>query len=141
MVIFTSDYRYFLSWKQYSEGYTVFDAGQGIKAVEAQLTNLLSVDGSRSPISGSYWTDTLHYKVYFYDDLLEKNEYTDGSLTGTDSFSYPYSHNDGWTAYNTIITCLTVIVTINAGVGKFRMDFLDNLPDVIRSASHVWEDR
>ena len=79
--------------------------------------------------------------VYFYDDSLEKKEYTDGSLTGTDFFSYPYSHNDSQNAYNAIITCPTVIVAINAGVGKFRMVFLDNLPDVIRSTSHEWEDR
>ena len=36
----------------------------------------------------------MSYMVYFYDDSLEKKEYTDGSLTGTDFFSYPYSHND-----------------------------------------------
>jgi len=131
----------FYDREQYSEGYTVFDTDQGIRAIEDQLTNLISVDDSRCPISGSYWTDTLHYKVYFYDDSLERKEYTDGILNGMDSFSYPYSHNDSWTAYNTIITCPTVIVTINAGVGKFRMDFLDNLPDVIRSGSHEWEDR
>ena len=131
----------FYDREQYSEGYTVFNTDQGIRAIEDQLTNLLSVDGSRSPISGSYWTDTLHYKVYFYDDSLEKKEYTDGILTGTDSFTYPHSHNDGWTAYNTIIICPTVIVTINAGIGKFRLNILDSLPDVIRSASHVWEDR
>jgi len=131
----------FYDREQYSEGYTVFNTDQGIRAIEDQLTNLLSVDSSRSPISGSYWSDTLHYKVYFYDDSLERKEYTDGSLTGTVSFSYPYSHNDGWTGYNTIIICPTVIVTINAGVGKFRLNFLNRLPDVIRSASHEWKDR
>ncbi len=131
----------FYDKEQYSEGYTVFDTDQGMRAIEDQLTSLLSVDGGGNPISGSYWSDALHYKVYFYDDLLERKEYTDGNLTGTDSFSYPYSHNDSWTGYNTIITCPTVIVTINAGVGKFRLNFLDSLPNVIRSASHVWEDR
>jgi len=131
----------FYDREQYSEGYTVFDTAQGMRAIEDQLTNLLSVDGNRIPTSGSYWTGTLHYKVYFYDDLLERKEYTDGSLTGTDFFSYPHSHNDGWTGYNTIITCPTVIVTINAGVGKFRLNFLDSQPDLIRSASHELEDR
>lgn len=83
----------------------------------------------------------MHYRVYFYDDLLEKKEYTDGSLIGTGSFSYPYSHDDDWTGYNTIIICPTMIITINAGIGKFRLNFLDSFPDVIRSASHEWEDR
>ena len=131
----------FYDREQYSEGYTVFDTGQGIRSMEDQLTNLLSVDDSGNPIPGSYWSDALHYRVYFYDDLLERKEYTDGSLTGTGSFSYPYSHNDEWTGYNTIITCPTVIVTINAGIGKFRLNFLDSLPNMVRSASHEWEDR
>ena len=87
----------FYDREQYAEGYTVFDTGQGIRAIEDQLTKLLSVDHSGNPIPGSYWSDALHYRVYFYDDLFERKEYTDGSLTGTDSFSYPYSHTDEWT--------------------------------------------
>jgi len=125
----------------YAEGYTVFNTEQGMRAIEDQLFSLLSVDGGGNPVPGSYWSDALHYMVYFYDDLLERKEYTDGNLTGSDFFSYPYSHNDKWTGYNTIVTCPTVIVTINASIGKFRLDFLDSLPDIIRSASHEWENR
>lgn len=61
----------FYDMEQYSEGYTVFDTGQGIKVIEDQITNLLSVDGNRNPLPDSYWTGTLHYMVYFYDDSLE----------------------------------------------------------------------
>ena len=67
--------------------------------------------------------------------------YTDGEFTNSKSFSYPYSHIDQWTNYNTIITSPTVVVTINAGAGRFRLKFFGDMPDVIRSASHVWEDR
>jgi len=131
----------FYDREQYSDGYTVFDTDQGIKVIEDQITNLLSVDSKRIPLPNSYWTDTLHYKVYFYDDSLIRKVYTDGVLTSTNSFSYPYPHVDEWTSYNTIITCPTVVVTINAGAGRFRLKFLDNLPDMIRSASHEWKDR
>ncbi len=131
----------FYDREKYSEGYTVFDTIQGMRAIEDQLTNLLSVDGNRIPTSGSYWTGTLHYMVYFYDDSLVLKVYTDGLLTSTNSFSYPYSHTDEWTSYNTIITCPTIVVTINAGVGRFRLKLFDNSFDLIRSASHVWEDR
>jgi len=34
-----------------------------------------------------------------------------------------------------------VVVTINAGPGRFRLKFLDTLPDIIRSASHEWKNR
>ena len=131
----------FYDREQYSEGYAVFDTGQGIMAIKDQLTNLLSGDSNGIPLPNSYWTDTLHYKVYFYDDSLIKKVYTDGVLTSTNSFSYPYSHTDEWTSYNTIITCPTVVVTVNAGASRLRLKLLGNLPNVIRSASHVWEDR
>ena len=129
----------FYDREQYSEGYTVFDTDQGIKAIEDQITDLLSVDRNGNPISDSYWTDTLHYMVYFYYDSLDMKVYTDGVLTSTNSFSYPYSHKNQWTNYDAIITSPTVVVTINSGVGRFRLKLLGNLPDVIRSASHVWE--
>lgn len=131
----------FYDREQYSEGYTVFDTDQGIEVIEDQIINLLSVDGNREPLSGSYWTDTLHYMVYFYDDSLVMKVYTDGEYTSLKSFSYPYCHTDQWTNYNAIITSPTVIVTVNAGVGRFRLKLFGNLPDVIRSASHEWEDR
>ena len=67
--------------------------------------------------------------------------YTDGEFTSAKSFSYPYSHIDQWTDHNASITSPTVVVTVNAGVGRFRLKLFGNLPEVIRSASHVWEDR
>ena len=131
----------FYDMEQYSEGYTVFDTDQGMRAVEDQLINLLSVDGNSDPLSDSYWVDTLHYMVYFYDDSLVMKVYTDGEFTSSKSFSYPYFHKDQWTDYNAIITSPTVVVTINAGDPIFRLKLFGNLPDVIRSASHVWGDR
>ena len=131
----------FYDMEQYAEGYTVFDTNQGIKATKDQITDLLSVDRNGNPLSGSYWTGTLHYIVYFYDDSLIMKVYTDGEFTSSKSFSYPFSHEDRWTDYNTVITSPTVVVTTNAGTGRFRLKLFGDLPDVIRSASHVWEDR
>ncbi len=131
----------FYDMEHYSKGYTVFDTGQGIRAIEDQIITLLSVDGDGNPIPDSYWTGALHYMVYFYDDSLVMKVYTDGVFTSSKSFSYPYSHKDQWTNYNAIITSPTVVVTINAGASRFRLKLFDNLPDVIRSASHEWEDR
>ena len=128
----------FYDMEQYSEGYTVFDTGQGIRAIEAQIINLLSVDENGNPLPGSYWTGTLHYMVYFYDDSLVTGVYTDGVFISSESFSYPYFHKDQWTNYNSIITSPTAVVTINAGASRFRLKLFSNFPDVIRSASHVW---
>ena len=131
----------FYDVEQYSEGFTVFDTDQGIKAIKDQITDLLSVDGNGNPLSGSYWIGTLHYMVYFYDDSLVTGVYTDGEFTSSKSFSYPYFHKDQWANYSAIITSPTVVVTINAGASRFRLKLFGNLPDVIRSASHVWEDK
>lgn len=131
----------FYDREKYSEGYTVFDTDQGIKAIKDQITSLLSVDGSGNPISDSYWTGILHYMVYFFDDSLLMKIYTDGEFTISKSFSYPHFHEDYWIEYNTIITNPTVVVTVNAGNPRFRFNIFNNLPIIVRSASHVWEDR
>ena len=131
----------FYDREQYSEGYTVFDTDQGIEAIKDQITSLLSVDINGNPISDSYWTGILHYMVYFYDDSLVMNVYTDGEFTDSKSFSYPCFHQDQWINYDTVITGPTVVVSINAGVPGFRLKLFGKLSDVIRSASHVWQVR
>jgi len=131
----------FFDREEYSEGYTIFDTEEGIKAIREQLTSLLSVDSNMAPVANSYWSENIEYKVYFYDDSGICKIYANGSLEREEAFSYGDLHKDDWTSYNTVISDLTVVVTINAGPGRFRLKFLDPLPDIIRSASHEWEDR
>jgi len=54
---------------------------------------------------------------------------------------YGSTHEDDLTAYNTVIFDPTVVVSINAGSARFRVKFLDVIPDIIRSSSHEWEGR
>lgn len=129
----------FYDREQYSEGYTVFDTEQGINAIKDQITDLLSVDRDGNPIDNSYWKNKLHYIVYFYDDSLIMKVYADGEFISSESFSYPYFHKDFWIEYNTIITSSMVVVTINAGNPGFRFNLFGNSPDIIRSASHEWQ--
>jgi len=131
----------FFDREEYSEGYTVFDAGEGIKAIGDQLTNLLSVDSSMTPVANSYWSKNIEHRVYFYDDSGICRVYTNGSPEREEAFNYGDLHRDDWTSYNTVISDPTVVVTINAGPGRFRLKFLDPLPDIIRSSSHEWEER
>lgn len=131
----------FYDREQYSEGYTVFNTEQGINAIKDQITNLLSVDADGNSIDNSYWRDTLHYMVYFYDDSLIKKVYIGREFFGSESFLYPYFHKDYWIKYNTMITSPTVVVTINAGNPVFRLSLFNNLSNITRSSSHVWEYR
>jgi len=131
----------FFDREEYSEGYTIFDTEEGIRAIGDQLTNLLSVDSSMTPVANSYWSKNVEYKVYFYDDSGICRVYTNGSPDREEAFTYGDSHKDDWTSYNIVISDPTVVVTINAGPGRFRLKFLDPLPDIIRSSSHEWEER
>ena len=131
----------FYDQEKFGEGYTVFNTEEGIKAIGDQLTNLLSVDSSLAPVANSYWSKNMEYMVYFYDDSGICKVYTNGSPDREESFTYGDSHTDDWTSYNTVISDPTVVVTINAGPGRFRLKFLDPIPDIIRSASHEWEER
>ena len=131
----------FFDREEYSEGYTIFDTEEGIRAIGDQLTNILSVDSGMTPVDNSYWTKNMQYKVYFYDDSGICRVYTNGSPDREEAFTYGDLHKDDWTSYNTVISDPTVVVTINAGPGRFRLKFLDPLPDIIRSSSHEWEER
>jgi len=131
----------FYDLEEYSEGYTIFNTGDGNKAIKEQITSLLSVDSGMIPIENSYWSKNIEYKIYFYDDSGICKIYTNGSLESEEAFTYGDLHEDDWTTYNTVISDPTVAVTINAGPGRFRLRFLDPLPDIIRSTSHEWKNR
>jgi hypothetical protein len=129
----------FYDLEEYSEGYTIFNTEEGIRAIKEQLTNLLSVDRSMAPTENSYWSKNITYMVYFYDDSGMCWVYFNGNKEREEGFSYGNRHQDDWTIYDTVISDPTVVVTVNAGPASFRLKFLDKLPDIIRSASHEWE--
>jgi hypothetical protein len=131
----------FYDLEDYSEGYTIFNTEEGIGAIREQITNLLSVDSSLTPVDNSYWLEPIKYMVYFYDDSGICKVYSNGSFEREEAFTYGSTHEDDWTAYNTVISDPTVVVSINAGPARFRVKFLDVIPDIIRSSSHDWEGR
>jgi len=131
----------FYDLEDYSEGYTIFNTEEGINAIKEQMTNLLSVDRSLTPADNSYWSENMEYKVYFYDDSVICKVYFNGSFEREEAFIYGSAHEDDWTSYNTVISDPIVVVTINAGPARFRVKFLELLPDIIRSSSHEWRGR
>jgi len=131
----------FYDLEDYSEGYTIFNTEEGIGAIKEQITSLLSVDRSLIPVDNSYWLENMEYKVYFYDDSEICKVYFNGSFEREEAFTYGTTHEDDWTSYNTVISDPTVVVTINAGPPRFRVKFLDEIPDIIRSSSHEWRGR
>lgn len=129
----------FYDKEEFGQGFTVFNTDEGINAIKEQMVSLLSIDSDLTPLDNSYWSKKMEYKVYFYDDSGTRKVYTNGILTSEGSFTYPFTHRDDWTSYYTVISEPTVVVTINAGPGKFRLKLVDPIPDTIRSSSHEWE--
>lgn len=116
----------FLNNSEYSNGRIVFNQTECDKAIRAQIINLLRLDDSMIPKSNSYWTDTIKYKVYYFDDS---------------NTSYPYLFKDDDTFFTQVITDPTVIVTINAGKARYRIPLFKNTENFIRSAAHELKER
>lgn len=110
----------YLDQYEYGQGVHTFKRDVSMVAVKSYLENELNLDDSMTPID-SYWTDTLDYSVYLYDDT-GGYIYTQGILTSSFSISYPYLHNSPSTGSITIIKP-TIIVILDAG----RMQVHNNL--------------
>ncbi len=111
---------------QYAVGKIVFNQEESRKAIEAVITSMLELDEELNPVQGSYWQEKVSYKAYFYDDS---------------NTVYPHLYVDPDTGYTHLIKSPTIVVTINAGMARYSLQFLKNGPDNIRSASHTWEGR
>jgi hypothetical protein len=132
----------FYDLEEFGEGNKIFNTEEGIKAIKGQIPNLLSVESNLKPSSNSYWSEPIEYKVYFYDDSGICKVYKNGRKEKEFSFRYGDRHKDDWISYDPYITDPMVVVTINTGPARFRGEiFEDEIPDIIRSASHEWEER
>lgn len=110
----------YIDMQAYAEGRLVFNRTEADKAIREQLKELLNTDDALVPTAGSYWQDPIVLKVYYFDD------------SNTDYMSTRFTDPD--TGYSQIILHPTVIVTINAGRGRFFFPLV-NAP-AIRSAAH-----
>jgi hypothetical protein len=116
----------FIDQEEYSEGRIVFNQAESIKAIEAVIKTMLRLDDNMMPTPESYWQEQVTYRTYFYDDS---------------NTVYPYLFVDPETGYTHLIKSPYVVVTINAGEGRYTLPFLRTGLDNIRSSGHTWEDR
>lgn len=116
----------FIEQTQFSNGKIVFNKDESNKAIEAIISSMLKLDGNFNTTGESYWQDKICHKVYFHDDS---------------NTVYPHLFTDPDTGFIHLVKAPTIIVTINAGKGRYALEFLQNGPDNIRSAAHTWEGR
>lgn len=108
----------------YSDGRIIYNYDQGLAALEDQLKYLLRLDDSFVPLAGSYWTDPIKYKVYFYDHSNVLRVYLNGLLVDQLPFDFPVLYKDSDTLFTKVVTVPTVVVSINAGRSRYRVSFL-----------------
>ena len=116
----------FIDTNEYSAGRIVFNQAEGNKVIKAQIIEFLRLDDGMNPKSNSYWTDTVTYKAYYFDDS---------------NTLYPYLFKDDNTLFTQVITEPTIVVTINAGKGRYRIPLFKNTGDFIRSSAHELKER
>lgn len=109
---------------EYSEGKYVFNQQEGIKAAEYILKKRLELDNAFKPSLNTYWTDTITYKIEFFDD-------------SNTIYPYLYTHESSY--FTEVITNPTVVVTIN--LGKPRFSTISNPTEVFRTAAHTFRER
>jgi hypothetical protein len=116
----------FTNLDDFKEGRIVFDRTEGIKALEYKIKKSLYLDDNFNPLDESYWTEKVTYNVYFFDDS---------------NTTYPYQFVDSSTDYTFRVTQPTVIVTINAGKGRYRITAFKSSGSFTRSGAYEWKNR
>lgn len=125
---------------EFSIGKKVFNDIESLKAIEFIIKKSLHLDDSFNPLPNTYWTETIVFDVYYFDDSLTMRKYTNGVLVEQNSFNYPYLFVDSKTSYTKAISEPTVIVTIDAGKPRYRLLFLTPT-NVIRSSAYEYQGR
>ncbi|QSX04913.1 hypothetical protein JYG23_09435 [Sedimentibacter sp. zth1] len=121
----------------FTSGYKIFDEKEGIIAIERVIQVYLKTDSSLLPTLKSYWEDKINYTVYFFDDDLICNVYTNGIKTDSFMFNYPFLYTDELLYYNKTIAKPIVIVTINAGKSRYRLNFISQIT-IVRSSGYEY---
>ena len=114
----------YVDMNAYAEGNMVFNHDDATLAIQEQLKSLLSTDDSFTPLPNSYWRDDIDYKIYFWDDS---------------NSTFPCLFTDPDTGYTVTLSNPAVIVTINAGSGRFHFPEISGAGNAVRTASHEWQ--
>lgn len=109
----------------FSKGNIIYNQKEGIKAIEYLIKYCLKLDNNFVPNDHSYWQDTIKYDVFFMDDS---------------NTSFPYLFQDSYRGYTKLITNPTVVVVIDAGRARFRLEFLES-KNAIRVSSYEYLER
>jgi len=125
--------------EEFAEGRKIFNYPEGIKAANHILIEKQRFDASTleatwdyatrtyaasiKPLPNSYWQDTVHYSIEFFDDS---------------NATYPFLYNKGNLAV--AIGDPTAVINIGAGKPNYRLLSTDGVNSQ-RGAAYTWEVR
>lgn len=124
--------------EQYAEGKIVFQYDVSNEAILTLAKERMKLGDNFIPLELSYWSEKIVITTYYFDDSKNCKVYKNGTLSDSYSFDYSFLYQDMETNYHHYISNPTVIVTINAGRGRYNLK-IDNIPSVIRSSSYEWK--
>lgn len=124
--------------EKYADGLKVFNDSEANAALRDIVKANLKLNDDLSPLDNTYWVDNLSYTAYYYDDSLIKREYRDGMLISETDFSYGEMFTDPKTGHSKLISEPTVIVTLNAGQPRVRLEFLQGKVTVSQTSAYEY---
>lgn len=121
-----------------SSGEKIYIESEGLKAIERIIETWLKTDSLLNPKSESYYTENIKYTAYFFNDNGICNVYKNRVKKSTFCFTYPYLFTDELMIYNKTIGDACIIVTIDAGISKYHLKFLQG-SNMIRSSGYEYK--
>ncbi len=126
----------------YQSGKKIFNQSKGNAVIKYLIEKNLKVDGNLDPLENTYWQNTLDYYVAYIDDSGYITRYHKSNLTQKEPFAYGTLYVDSIADYNKVVAEPMVIVTIDAGQGRFRLELPGNQHiQAIRSSAYEYLDR
>lgn len=127
---------------EFNKGKKIYNQSEGNKVIKYLIKNNLCVNDELKPIENTYWQDTLDYYVAYIDDSEYITRYHNQKMIRKSPFKYGDLYQDDTANYNKVITEPMIIVTIDAGQGRFRLNLLNNDHiQAIRSSGYEYVDR
>lgn len=120
------------------KGLKVYNIIESERSIKELLKKNLILDDSLKPINNNYWQDNIIYYSYYFDDSGMMKVYKNNVLQEQKVFTYNYLFTDPLTGYTKLITEPTVIVTINAGKSRYRLAYINNNRNSIRSSGYEY---
>lgn len=126
---------------EYLTGNKYFNQSKGNEVIRYLIEKNLRLDNSLNPLENTYWQDTFHYYVAYIDDSGYVTSYHNTTLIEKKPFAFGTLYEDKIADYNKVISEPVIIVTIDAGEGRFRMKLLEHQHiQAIRSSAYEYID-